>query len=159
MSPRNPTTIRSSRASKLKEPEVAEGSSPRAAKQLEFSLRPQPVIKTSTKKDFIQPLAFGYIEASTGTKAALPHWGELFKKISWEEFPNYIPHSDPDVRKLNDKVFPNIRRSYLHMVARITPLFPYVKLLKCLIDHTDTHKCLINNDNGRCVGVFLLVEV
>jgi hypothetical protein len=55
MPPRKPTTRRSLRASKLKEPEVGEGSSPVAAKQLEFSPRPEPVIRTSTKKVFTQP--------------------------------------------------------------------------------------------------------
>jgi hypothetical protein len=159
MPPRNPTTRRSSRAPKLKEPEVGEGSSPGAAKQLEYTLRPEPVIKTTTKKVFIQPLAFGDTEASTGSKMALPHWGELFNKISREEYPEYIPHSDPDVRALDDEVFPNIRRSYLHMVARRTPIFPCIEVLKWLIDHTDTHKCLINDDNGGCVRVFLPVEV
>jgi hypothetical protein len=105
MPPRNPTTRRSSRAPKLKEPEVGEGSSPGVAKQLEYTLRLEPVIKTSTKKVFIQPLAFGDTEASTGSKMALPHWGELFNKISREEYPEYIPHSDPDVRALDDEVF------------------------------------------------------
>jgi hypothetical protein len=105
MPPRKPTTRRSPRASKLKEPEVGEGSSPVAAKQLEFSPRLEPVIRTSTKKVFTQPPAFGDTEASTGTKAVLPHWGELFKKISREEFPEYIPHNDPDMRKLDDEVF------------------------------------------------------
>jgi hypothetical protein len=143
----------------MKEPEVGEGSSPGATKQLEFSPRPEPVIKTSTKKAFIQPPAFRDTEASTGTKTTLPHWGELFKKISWEEFPEYIPHSDPDVRALDDQVFSNIRWSYLHMVARRTLVFPCIELLQWLIDHTDTHKCLINDDNGGCVRVFLLVEV
>jgi hypothetical protein len=75
---------------------------------LEYTPRPNPVIKTSTKKAFIQPPAFGDIEASTGTKVTLPHWGELFKKISWEEYPEYIPHSDPNVRELDDEVFLNI---------------------------------------------------
>jgi hypothetical protein len=42
------------------------------------------VIRTSTKKVFTQPSAFGDMEASTGTKVVLLHWGELFKKISWE---------------------------------------------------------------------------
>jgi hypothetical protein len=45
------------------------------------------------------------------------------------------------------------------MVVRRTPLFPYIELLKWLIDHTDTQICLINDDNGECVGVFLPVEV
>jgi hypothetical protein len=45
------------------------------------------------------------------------------------------------------------------MVARRTPVFPCIELLKWLIDHTDTQRCLINDDNGECVGVFLPVEV
>jgi hypothetical protein len=159
MPPRKSTTRRSSRAPKLKEPELGEGSSPGVTRQLEFTQRPEPVIKTSTKKSFIQPPAFGDTEASTGSKMTLPHWGELFKKISREEYPEYIPHSDPDVRALDDEVFPNIWWSYLHMVASRTPVFPCVELLKWLIDHTDTQKCLINDDNGGCVGVFLPVEV
>jgi hypothetical protein len=113
-----------SRVPKLKEPEVGEGSSPGPTKQLEFSPRPEPVIRTSTKNIFTQPLAFGDTEENTGGKAVLPHWGELFKKISREEFLEYILHNDPDMRKLDDEVFPNIRRSYLHMVARRTQCSP-----------------------------------
>jgi hypothetical protein len=45
------------------------------------------------------------------------------------------------------------------MVARRTPMFPCIELLQWLIDHIDIHKCLINDDNGGCVGVFLPVEV
>jgi hypothetical protein len=97
-----------SRTLKLKEPEVDEGSSPRATKQLEYTLRLEPVIKKKMKKVFIQPRAFGYIEASTRSKMALPHWGEIFNKISQEEYPEYVPHSDPYVRALDDKVFSNI---------------------------------------------------
>jgi hypothetical protein len=88
---------------------------------------------------------------------ALPHWGELFNKINWEEYPKYIPHSDPNVRVLNDEVFPNIGRLYLHMAVRKSPVFPYIEVLKWLINHIDTHKCLINDDNGGCVRLFLSV--
>jgi hypothetical protein len=28
-----------------------------------------------------------------------------------------------------------------------------------IIDHTDTDKCVFNNVEGECVGVFLLIEV
>jgi hypothetical protein len=77
-------------------------------KQLEFSPRPEPVIRTSTKNIFTQPPAFGDTEASIGTKTVLPHWGELFQKIKREEFPEYTPHNDPDMRKLDDEVFLNI---------------------------------------------------
>jgi hypothetical protein len=45
------------------------------------------------------------------------------------------------------------------MVVRKTPIFPCIEVLKWLIDHTDTQKCLINDENGGCVGLFLLVEV
>jgi hypothetical protein len=156
MPPRKPTTRRSP---KLKEPEVGEGSSPAVAKELEFAPRLEPIIRTSTKKVFTQPLAFGDTEASMRTKVVLPHWGELFNKISWEEFSEYIMHSDPDMRKLDDEVFLNIRRSYLHMVASRTPMFPCIELLKWLIDHIDTQFFLINDVNGECVEVFLSVEV
>jgi hypothetical protein len=45
------------------------------------------------------------------------------------------------------------------MVVSRIPVFPYIEVLKWLIDHTDTHKFLINDDNGGCVGVFLPMEV
>jgi hypothetical protein len=105
MTPRNPNSRQSL---KLKEPEVGEGSSPAATKQFQFAPWLEPVIRTSTKKVFTQPPAFGDREANTRTKAVIPHWGELFKKISWEEFLEYIPHNDPYMRKIDDEVFPNI---------------------------------------------------
>jgi hypothetical protein len=40
------------------------------------------------------------------------------------------------------------------MVVRITPIFPCIEFVKWLIDHTDTHKCLINDENE----IFLPVE-
>jgi hypothetical protein len=159
MPQRNPTTRGSPMAPKLKEPEVGKGPSPEATKQLEYTMRPELVIKTTTKKVFMQPLTFGDTNASIESKMALPHWRELFNKISREEYPEYIPHSGLYVRVLNDEVFPNIRWSYLHMVARRTPVFPCIEVLKWLIDHTYTYKCLINDDNGGCVMVFLLTEV
>ena len=45
------------------------------------------------------------------------------------------------------------------MVASRTPIFPSIEVLKWLIDHTDGHKCLINNENGRYIGFFLSTEV
>jgi hypothetical protein len=73
MPPINPTTRQSLRVPKLKEPEVGEGSSLGVAKQLEFSPRPEPVIKTSTKKAFLQPRPFGETEARTGANMTLTH--------------------------------------------------------------------------------------
>jgi hypothetical protein len=96
---------------------------------------------------------------STRSKVKLPKLGYIFNRISREEYPEYIPHNDLDIRVLNDQLFPNIRRSYMHMVVRRTHIFPCIEVLKWLIDHTDGHKCLINHDNGGCVRVFLLKEV
>jgi hypothetical protein len=44
-------------------------------------------------------------------------------------------------------------------VASRTPIFPFIEVPKWLINHTYGHKLLINNENGRCVGVFLPTEV
>jgi hypothetical protein len=65
-------TRRSSRAPKLKEAKVVEGSSPHTARQLDFSTKVEPVIKTYTKKVFSEPLTFGDSEESTGSKVILP---------------------------------------------------------------------------------------
>jgi hypothetical protein len=159
MPPRKPMTRRSPRAPKLKEAEIGEGSSPGTVRQLEFSPRVEPVIKTSTKKAFSQPPAFGDTEATTGSKIMLPQWGDLFNRINQEDYPEFIPHNDPDVRVLDDQVFLNIWWSCLHMVACRTPVFPCIETLGWIIDHTDAQKCLINDENGGCVGVFLPTEV
>jgi hypothetical protein len=89
----------------------------------------------------------------------LPQWGDLFNIINWEDYPEFIPHNDPDVRVLDDQVFLNIRRSCLHMVACQTPVLPCIETLSWIIDHTDVQKYLINDENGGCVVVFLPTEV
>jgi len=45
------------------------------------------------------------------------------------------------------------------MVANKTLIFPFIEVLKWIIDHTDGHKFLINNENGGCVRFFLPTEV
>jgi hypothetical protein len=45
------------------------------------------------------------------------------------------------------------------MVSYRTPFFPCMEVLKWLIDHTNMHKCLINDENGKCFEVFLSKEV
>jgi hypothetical protein len=71
----------------------------------------------STKKEFAQPPAFGNTKASIGSNIILPQWGDFFNRINWEDYLEFIPHNDPDVRALNNQVFPNILWSCLHMVA------------------------------------------
>jgi hypothetical protein len=115
---------------------------------LECAPRAEPIVKTTTKKYFVHPPTFGDTKASTKSKVSLPQWGDLFNIINREEFPEYIPHNDPDVRALDEQVFPNIQHSYLHMVARRTLIFPCIEVLKWLIEHTGVKKCLINDENG-----------
>jgi hypothetical protein len=45
------------------------------------------------------------------------------------------------------------------MVASKNLVFTCIELLKWLIDHNNAQKCVINDDNGQIVGVFLPVEV
>ena len=75
------------------------------------------VIKTATKKAFFQPLAFRDTDENIGAKTTFSRWEELFKKIKKEEPLKYTPHSDPDTRRLDDEVLPNVHRAYFHMVA------------------------------------------
>jgi len=159
ITPRKPTTSCSPRDPKLKEAKIGEGYSPSAARQLEFAPIAELVIKTSTKKEFSQPPAFGDTEAAIGSNIMLPQWGYLFNIIKQKYYPEFIPHSDPDVRVLKDQDFPNIRRSCLHMVSCRTPVFPCIDTLSWIIDHTYAQKCLINDENGGCVRVFLPTKV
>jgi hypothetical protein len=72
MPPRKPTTRCSLREPKLKEAKTGEGYSPGAARKLEHTARVEPVIKTSTKKAFVQPSVFDYTEAGTRSNVMLP---------------------------------------------------------------------------------------
>jgi hypothetical protein len=80
MPPRNPTTRCSPRAPKLKEAETGEGSSPGTVRQLEYTPRVELVIKTSTKKAFVQPPVFGDTEASTWIQSNAPTVGGPFQQ-------------------------------------------------------------------------------
>jgi hypothetical protein len=159
MPPKKPSTRKSPRATKLQESEVGEGSSQEFVRQLEFSPKRVFIIKTITKDPFVQPPDFGDMEASIGAKMPFPCWEEVFKKIKKEEAFEYTLHRDHDTRKLGNEVLPNIHKAYLHMVESWSPVFPCIELLKWIIDHADVQKCLINDDNNECIGVFLPSEV
>jgi hypothetical protein len=159
MPPKKPSTRKFPRAPKLQESEIGEGSSPAVARQLEFSPKSLSIIKAITKDPFVQPPDFRDTEESIREKTTFPRWKEVFKIIKKEEPLEYTLHNDPDTRNIYDEVLPNICRGYLRMVASRSPSCPCVELLKWLIDHTNAHKCLINDDNGECVRVFLPSEV
>jgi hypothetical protein len=152
---RKPITRHSPREPKLKEAETDEFSYPGTMRQLQYTPRAKLVLKTSTKKSFVQPSVFGHTKASTRSKVILPQWGDIFNRITWEEYPKCIPHSDPDVRALDDQVFPNIRRSYLTMLASRTLVLFFIEFLKWLIDHLNLQKGLISDTSGRCVKFFI----
>jgi hypothetical protein len=137
MPSKKPSTRKSPRAPKLQESEVGEGSPSAVVTQLEFPPKPMSVIKTITKEPFVQTPTFEDTEASIRAKTTFPHWEEVFKKIKREEPLEYTLHNDPETRKLDDDVLPNIRRAYLHMVASLSPVFPCIELLKWLIHHAD----------------------
>jgi hypothetical protein len=155
MPPRKPMTRFSPRMPKMKEPEVGEGSTPGAAREIDFVSRMESIICTSTKKEFSQPPEFRDTKASTGFKVLLLHWGDMYSKIIQEDYSKFTPHNNPDVKILDDQVFPNIKRSYMHRVACRTPVLPCIKIFVWIIDHADTVKCTIKNAEGKCVGVVI----
>jgi hypothetical protein len=71
-------------------------------RQFEFSTKEKLVIITYTKKAFAQSPSFCDTEASTGSKIMLLQWGDLFNRINREDYPEFIPHSDLDVRTLDE---------------------------------------------------------
>jgi hypothetical protein len=98
MPPKKHTTRKYPRAPNLQEPKMGEGSSPAVVRQLEFAPNPMPVIKTTTKKDFVQPSTFGDTEVNIGTTKVFPPLEEIYRKIKQDEFPEYTPHNDSTMR-------------------------------------------------------------
>jgi hypothetical protein len=45
------------------------------------------------------------------------------------------------------------------MVASRTRVMPCIETLEWILNHIDADKCLINNVEGQCVGVFLSMEI
>jgi hypothetical protein len=111
------------------------------------------------KKFFTQPPLYKNIDLSIESKVLLPTLNDLYNKMHHSYFPEFTPHSDPKVRILDRQVFPNIKCSLLHMVASRTLVLPCIEALEWIISHTDVNKCLINDFQEQCVGVFLPVEV
>jgi hypothetical protein len=45
------------------------------------------------------------------------------------------------------------------MISWLTLVLPYIEILGWIIDHMDMTKCMVNDENGGCVGGFLPIEV
>jgi hypothetical protein len=127
--------------------------------EAEVSQKVERVIQMSHKK--LPALSSLYMDtySNTASKVPLPTWHDLYNKIHHEEFQEFTLHSKPEVRTLDDQVFPNIKRSSLYMVASRTFVLPSVETLDWIVNDTDAFFFLINDVKGKCVGVFLLVEV
>jgi hypothetical protein len=130
-----------------------------ATKELDFSPKEEPMIKMSQKKPTNPPPLFKDTDMSMTSKVLLPTWLDLYKKIHHDDFPEFTPHSDPEVRELDDQMFQNIKRSSLYMVASRTHVLPCVETLEWIIHHTNAENFLINNRDGECINVFLPTEV
>jgi hypothetical protein len=113
----------------------------------------------SQKKTTNPPPLFKDRDNNTTSKVMLPSWIDLYNKIQYEYFLEFTPHSDLEVRELDDQVFQNIRRSSLYMVVAKTHIFPCVDLLEWIIHHVDVEKFLLNNKYGECISVFLPTKV
>jgi hypothetical protein len=130
-----------------------------ATKKLDFSPKGESVIRMSQKKPSNPPLLFKDTDNNNSSKLILPSSIDLYNKIHYEYFPEFTPHSDPEVRELADQIFQNIRQYSLYMVVAKTPIFPCVKILEWIIHHANVEKFLLNNKYGECIGVLLLTEV
>jgi hypothetical protein len=49
------------------------------------------------------------IDARTTSKVPLPTLNDLYNAIHHSDYPNFMPHNDPEVSFLDDEVFPNIK--------------------------------------------------
>jgi hypothetical protein len=111
-----------------------------AARELDFVSKTKSIICTTTKNEFSQPPMFNDTETSTRSKMVVPHWGDLYRKMIQEDYQEFTPQNNSKIIILDDQVFPNIRRSYLHRVSFRTPVLPCIENLAWIIDHADIVK-------------------
>jgi hypothetical protein len=113
----------------------------------------------SQNKKPTPPVLYKDTDTIKTTKVPMPTSIDLYNKIHHDDFPKLNPHSDSEVRVMDDHVFQNIKLSSLYMVASITLILPYVEMLEWIINHTKSDKFLINNVNDQFVCVFLPIMV
>jgi hypothetical protein len=117
------------------------------------------VIKILQKKPLVLPSLYKDMDITMIAKVPIPSSLELYNKIHHDDFPEFIPHRDLKLRVLDDQVFQNIKLLSLYMIAAKNLVFPYIETLEWIINHTKDEKCVINNVDNQCVGVFLPIEV
>jgi len=150
MPPRLTTTRQSPKTSKAKNVKVGESES---------TPKVESMIKMSQKKPPAPPPLYRDTDMGTTSKVPFPTWTELYNKTYNDDFPEFTPHSDLEARVLDDRVFQNIKLLSLHMVASRTPIFRCVETLEWIINHTNAKKNLLNDVDGKRVGVFLPVDI
>jgi len=65
-----------------------------------------------------------------------------------------VPHSDPVVSEVDDKVFMNINKSCLHFVVARAHVFPCSEAIERIIYHTNLKSSMIVCEKGECIGSF-----
>jgi hypothetical protein len=108
----------------------------------------------ATEEPLSRPI-FKDIKASTETQVLLLGWKELFLKFKNEYYLGIVPHGDPTIRQVDDRVFMNIRKSCLHFVAARASVFSCFGAIKWIIDHTILNNCMFVNTMGNSIGSFL----
>jgi len=66
-----------------------------------------------------------------------------------------MPHSDLDLKFVDDVVFQNIMWYGLHLDTTRAPIFPYIEVVECIINLTKCRNYLINNKEVECIITFL----
>jgi hypothetical protein len=98
----------------------------------------------------------------TATNSGLesfPGWGEIYRRLKDEDYPQVVPPADPDDRDIDDHVFPNIRAAHLHIVGARTAVLPCSEIIEWILNHADTDARTIVNDQGRTIASFQPVDL
>jgi hypothetical protein len=85
----------------------------------------------------------------------IPSWNNLFTKLKHDDYPKSTPHSDLQLREVDDVVFHTIDKSMLHFVTMRASVMHCIQLMEWVISHTKSLDCKIVNGQGECIGSFL----
>jgi hypothetical protein len=129
---------------------IGRGATDYKGSRINHHVTPEEIIYTGTSIWRHKPST-----SSTSTQVHIPGWNSLFIKFKDHNYLESTPHSDPDLRVVDDQVFQNIRCSRLHLATTRAPVFPCIEAVEWIINHTNCRNCVINNEKGECIGVFL----
>jgi len=53
-----------------------------------------------------------------------------------------------------NEIAQNLKKSYIHNDATISPIFPFAKVIRWIIEDTNVNTKNILNEQGKCIGSF-----